>query len=77
MKTCLFLIVVLKETLVLMCLASCFDTIDSWKVNVGHRDIYYAKKILNNFRSVEVRILVEKWNIYENHIFPRSLVQKC
>jgi hypothetical protein len=26
---------------------------------------------------VEVRILVEKWNIYEAHIFPRSLIQTC
>jgi len=42
--TCLFLIVNLKETLVLMCLASHFDIIESGKVNVGHRDTYYAKK---------------------------------
>jgi len=27
-----------------MCLASHFDIIETWKVNVGHRDIYYAKK---------------------------------
>ena len=26
---------------------------------------------------MEVRILVEKWNMYEAHIFPRSLVQTC
>jgi hypothetical protein len=30
---------------------------------VGHRDIYYAKKILNYFLCVGVRILVGKWNI--------------
>jgi len=44
MQTCLFLIVILKETLVLMCLASHFVIIESWKLNVGHRDINYAKK---------------------------------
>ena len=43
MWTCLFLIVILKETLVLMCLASHFDIIETWKVNVGHRYLYYAK----------------------------------
>jgi len=38
-----FLIVILKETLVHMCLASHFHIIESWKVNVGHRVIYYFK----------------------------------
>ena len=33
-----------EKTLVLMCLGILFDIIESWKVNVGHRDIYYAKK---------------------------------
>ena len=33
-----------EETLVLMCLASHFDIIETWKVNVGHHIIYYAKK---------------------------------
>jgi hypothetical protein len=33
------------------------------------------KKILNYFGCVEVRILVEKWNIHEAHIFQSSLVQ--
>jgi len=47
------------------------------KLIVGHRDIYYAKKILNTFVCVEVRILVEKWNVYEGHIFPRPLLQTC
>jgi len=41
-----FLIVILKETSVIKGLASHFDIIESWKINVGHRDIYYAKKIL-------------------------------
>jgi len=43
------------ETLVLMCLASNFDIIDSWKVNVGHRDVYYAKKyeIISNVWRLE------------------------
>jgi len=78
MKTCLFLIVIVKETLVLMLfLASHFDIIESWKLIVGHRDKDYAKKILNAFVCVEVRILVEKWNVYEGHIFPRPLLQTC
>jgi len=60
MQTCLFLVVILKEPLVLMCLASNFDVIENSKLIVGHRDIYYAKKILNSFVCVAVRILVEK-----------------
>jgi len=35
-----------------------FDNIDRWKLSVGHRDIYYAKKILNTFVCVAVRITV-------------------
>ena len=31
----------------------------------------------NNFSYVEVRILVERWNIYEGHIFQRQLLQTC
>jgi len=72
-----FLIAILKETLVLMCLASYFDIIEGWKLIVGHRYIYYEKKLLKTFLCVEVRILVEKWNIYEGHIFARSLLQTC
>jgi len=67
----------LNDTLVLMCLASHFDIIENWKLIVGYRDIYYAKKILNSFLCVKDRILVVKWNIYEAHIFPRPLVQTC
>ena len=36
-----------------------------------------CKKILNSILSVEVRILVEKLNIYKGHIFPRPLLQTC
>jgi len=36
-----------------------------------------CEKILNTFVCAEVRILVEKWNIYEAHIIPRPLLQKC
>ena len=43
-----------------------FDITDS--------DIYYAKKILNTFVCVEVRIFVVKLNVYEGHIFPRPLL---
>ena len=42
-----------------MCYASHFDIIETWKVNVGHRDIYYSK-ILNFFICVKVRILCKK-----------------
>jgi len=60
-----------------MCLASHFDIIESWKLIFGHRDNFYAKKILNPFVFVEIRILVEKWNEYEGHILPRPLLQTC
>ena len=43
-----------------MCYESNFDIIETWKMNVGNRDIYYAKKILNFFICVEVRILCKK-----------------
>ena len=36
-----------------------------------------CEKILNTFLSVEVRILVEKLNIYEGHILSRPLLQIC
>jgi hypothetical protein len=39
-----FLIVILKETLVFMCMASYFDIIESWKLSVGHRGTYYCEK---------------------------------
>jgi hypothetical protein len=44
----------------LMGMASHFVIIESRNLNVGHRDIYNAKKILNFFLCVEVRILVKK-----------------
>jgi hypothetical protein len=49
MLTCLFLVEILKETLVLMFLASLFGFIESRKMIVGYRDIYYAKKIIISF----------------------------
>jgi hypothetical protein len=69
--------VIFKVSLLLMCLLSVFGNCARWKLIVGHRDICYAKEILNYFGCVEVWILVEKWIIYEPHIFPRSLVQTC
>ena len=60
-----------------MCLASHFVNIESWKLIVGYRDIYYAKKILNPFVCVEVTILVVKCNVYEGHMFTRPLLQTC
>jgi len=53
-----------EGNLEIMCLASHFDIIERWKLNVGHRAIYIAKKILHTFVCVKVRILVEMWNIY-------------
>ena len=34
-----------------------------------------CEKILDSFVYVEVRILVEKWNVYEGHIFQKPLLQ--
>jgi len=34
-----------------------------------------GKKILNTFVCVEVRILAENGKVYEEYIFPRSLLQ--
>ena len=36
-----------------------------------------CEKNIKFFLCVEVRIVVQKWNIYEAHIFPRPLIQKC
>ena len=36
-----------------------------------------CEKSFNTFECVEVRFLVEKWNIYKAHIFPRPLLQTC
>ena len=35
------------------------------------------RKKLNPIVCVEFRILVEKWYVYEGHIFPRPLLQTC
>jgi hypothetical protein len=42
---------------------------------VGHRDIYFAKKILNSFVCVEIGILVEKLNVFEGHSFPEAITK--
>ena len=76
MWTCLFLIVILKETLVFMCLSIHFDIIETWKVNVGYRDIYYSK-ILNISYEWSLEFFVKKWNMYEAYIFQRPLQQTC
>jgi len=36
-----------------------------------------CEKNINFFLCVEFRIVVGKWNIYEAHIFPRSLLKIC
>ena len=49
---------------------------EKWLLHIA-TFILQKKKIIiiNYFGCVEVRILVEKWNIFEANIFPRSLVQ--
>ena len=46
-----------------------FGTFASRKVIDAHLVIYNAKNILNCFVCMEVRILVEKRNVYKPHIF--------
>ena len=36
-----------------------------------------CEKFIKFFICVEVRILVKKWNMYEAHNFPQSLLQTC
>ena len=36
-----------------------------------------GEKVLNFFVCMDVRILLEKWNVYEGHFFPRTLLQPC
>jgi len=48
----MFIIVILKESLVLMYFASHCDTMESWKVFVGHCDTSYAKKKKLKFSNV-------------------------
>ena len=45
-----------------MCYANHFDNYETWNVNIGYRDIYYEKNI-KFFLCVEVRNVVEKWNV--------------
>jgi hypothetical protein len=35
------------------------------------------RKNIKSFVCVEVRILLEKFNVYEGHIFPRPLLETC
>jgi hypothetical protein len=65
-----------EENLVIMCLASYFDIIENWKL-IDMATYIMRKKILNTFLCVEVRILVEKLNVYEGHISPRPFIQTC
>ena len=76
MQTCLFVIVILKEPLVLMCLASHFDIIESWKWKLDIASTI-MRKVLNYSSCVEFRILKDKWNIYEAYILTISLVEIC
>jgi hypothetical protein len=60
MKTCVFLILIMKKTLVLMCLASHFDIIQNLKIDCWASRHILCEKKLNTFVCVEARILVEK-----------------
>ena len=55
-----------------LCYASHFDIIVTWKVYVGHRDIYYAKYI-KFFVCVEVRILCKKVKYVWGSHFPEAI----
>ena len=55
-----------------MCYARHFDIIETWKVNVGHREIYYAKKI-KFFICAEVRILCKKEKYVWGSHFPEGI----
>ena len=56
-----------------MCYASNFDIIETWKVNVGNRDIYYAKKTLNFFICVQFRILCKNVKYVWSSHFPEGI----
>jgi len=61
-----------EGNLVIMCLATvCF-----WQFRDLKCDCWTSWRLLcefNYFVCVEIRILVQKWYMYEAHIFPRSL----
>ena len=52
-----------------------FYIIETWKVNVGHRDIF--KKILNFFICVEVRILCKEVKYLWSSHFPEAITKTC
>jgi len=76
---CLFQRIFLKENLLLMCLAKVwFCHFRQLKSDCWISRIFiFRKNILNYFVCLEVWKLVEKWNVYESHIFPRALLQTC
>ena len=49
-----------------------FDIIETWKVNVGHRDIYYAKNI-KFLICVEFRNLSKKVKYVWSSHFPEAI----
>ena len=66
----------MKETLVLMCLASNFTLSrpEKWMLDIA---AFIMQKILNFFTCVEVRNPCKKVKMYEAHIFLKPLQQKC
>ena len=66
-----------NETLVLMCFGKSFCDYRELKIDCWTLRHILCEKILNYFVCLEVRILVEKRNIYEGHIFLRPLLQTC
>jgi len=70
--------IISKETLVLMFLSIfCFCNFCELKNNWWAPRHLLCEKILNYLGCVEVRIIVEKWNIYEALVFRKSSVQTC
>jgi hypothetical protein len=47
------------------------------KIECWTSSLKLCEKKLNTFVNVDVRILVEKLNVYEGHIFPTPLLQTC
>ena len=72
-----FLIVILKETLVLMCLASHFENYRDLKSECWTSRHILCKKILNFFICVEVRILCKKVKYVWSSHFPEDITKTC
>ena len=68
--------IILKEPLVLMCLASHFDIIETWKWMLDIRT-FITQKNIKFFYVCKLEFFLKMCNTYEAHIFPRPLQQTC